>query len=32
MAIPWLSSLQEGLQRGAEVKKPVLLDISAAPR
>lgn len=32
MAIAWLSSLGEGLERAESEHKPVLLDISAAPR
>lgn len=32
MAIEWLESLEAGLKRGEESKRPVLLDINAAPR
>lgn len=32
METQWLDSLEEGLRRGEESKRPVLLDINAAPR
>ncbi len=32
MALEWLASLPEGLERAAAAERPVLLDISAAPR
>ncbi len=32
MSVEWLSSLEDGLRRAAESQRPVLLDISAAPR